>query len=92
MRVQREGFVRVRVDGVVCDVKDAPVLAKTKKHDISVVVDRLILKDEIRVRLADSIETALKIGEGTLTVMFQEASDEWVDVVYSEKFACTKHP
>ena len=56
------------------------------------VVDRLIFKESIRVRLADSIETALKIGEGTLTVMFQEASDEWVDVVYSEKFACTKHP
>lgn len=92
LRVQREGFVRVRVDGVVCDVKDAPVLEKNKKHDIAVVVDRLILKDDIRVRLADSIETALKIGEGTLIVMVQEASGEWTDVIYSERFACALHP
>ena len=92
MRVQREGFVRVRVDGVVCDVKNAPALAKNKKHDIFVVVDRLILKDTIRVRLADSIETALKAGEGTVIVMVQEDGGEWSDVVYSEKFACTKHP
>ena len=92
LRVQREGFVRVRVDGAVCDVKEAPALEKNKKHDISAVVDRLILKDEIRIRLADSIETALKIGEGTVVVMTQETGGEWVDVVYSEKFACTKHP
>ena len=92
LRVQREGFVRVRVNGAVCDVKEAPALEKNKKHDISAVVDRLILKDEIRIRLADSIETALKIGEGTVVVMTQETGGEWVDVVYSEKFACTKHP
>ena len=92
LRVQREGFVRVRVDGVVCDVKEAPALEKNKKHDIFAVIDRLIVKDEIRVRLADSIETALKIGEGTVVAMVQEAGGEWEDVVYSEKFACTKHP
>jgi len=99
-RIQREGFVRVRVDGVIYDVRNVPLLDKNKKHDIAAVVDRLILKKGVRIRLADSIETALKIGEGVVFVMFQEPQDgkdnggngQWQDVVYSEKFACTKHP
>lgn len=99
-RIQREGFVRVRVDGEICDIRNAPVLDKNKKHDIAAVVDRLIIKDSIRIRLADSIETALKVGEGVVFVMVQEpktendsgANGEWHDVVYSEKFACTQHP
>jgi len=98
--VQREGFVRVRVDGVIYDIRNVPALNKKKKHDIFAVVDRLIIKDSIRIRLADSIETALKIGEGAVIVMIQEPKDDkanggngrWRDVVYSEKFACNKHP
>ena len=99
-RVQREGFVRVRVDGVIYDVRNVPVLDKNKKHDIAAVVDRLIIKEGVRIRLADSIETALKIGEGVIFVMVQEPHEkkdnggngEWHDIVYSEKFACTRHP
>jgi len=98
--VQREGFVRVRVDGVIYDIKNAPALDKNKKHDIFAVVDRLIIKDSIRIRLADSVETALKIGEGVVFVMMQEpkadkaggGDGKWKDVIYSEKFACNKHP
>ena len=98
--VGREGFVRVRVDGVIHDIKNVPTLDKNKKHDIFAVVDRLIIKDSIRIRLADSVETALKIGEGAVIVMVQEPKDDkagggdgkWKDVVYSEKFACNKHP
>jgi len=98
--IMREGFVRVRIDGTIYDVKNAPSLDKNKKHDISIVVDRLILKDSIGIRLADSIETALKISDGSVVVMFQlpgEGSSSgngngWTDVVYSEKFACTEHP
>jgi excinuclease ABC subunit A len=98
--VQREGFVRVRVDGVIYDIKNVPSLDKNKKHDIFAVVDRLIIKASIRIRLADSVETALKIGEGVVIVMAQESGDDkagggngrWRDVVYSEKFACNKHP
>jgi excinuclease ABC subunit A len=64
------------------------------------VVDRLVLKDSIRIRLADSIETALKIGEGVVNVMVQEPDAQknnggnggWYDVVYSEKYACNEHP
>jgi len=98
--VQREGFVRVRVDGVIYDIKNVPALDKNKKHDIFAVVDRLIIKDSIRIRLADSVETALEIADGVVCVMVQESKDDkaggvegrWKDVVYSEKFACNKHP
>lgn len=99
-RIQTQGFVRVRVDGVVYDVKNVPKLDKNKKHDIAAVVDRLIIKDTVRIRLADSIEAALKLGEGLVSVMVQEPSGDkknggdgqWKDFVYSEKFACDEHP
>ena len=98
--IQREGFVRVRVDGDIYDVRNVPDLSKNKKHDIAALVDRLIIKDTIRVRLADSIETALKLAEGVVLVLVQEpAADKknggngkWKEVIYSEKFACPKHP
>lgn len=100
MRIQRDGFVRVRIDGVVYDIKNVPHLDKTKKHDIAAVVDRLILKEGVRIRLADSIETALKIGDGVVIMMLQEPGDDknnggnghWKDVVFSEKYACPDHP
>jgi len=98
--IQHEGFVRVRVNGAIYDVRNVPVLNKNKKHDIAAVVDRLIIKDAVRVRLADSVETALKLADGILLVLVQEASvdkenagdDKWEEVIYSEKFACPKHP
>ena len=103
-RILREGFVRVRVDGQVYDIRGVPMLDKNKKHDIAAVVDRLIIRPSIRVRLADSVETALKIGDGLLVAMLHEpdlnhptentngANGHWQDVLYSEKFACTEHP
>jgi excinuclease ABC subunit A len=99
-RIQREGFVRVRIDGVVYDIKNLPKLDKNKKHEIAAVVDRLIIKDGVRVRLADSIETALKMGDGVVIVMLQQPEDTktnngngyWQDVVFSEKYACPDHP
>ncbi len=99
-QIQRDGFVRVRIDQQVYDLKSLPLLDKNKKHDIAAVVDRLILKDNIRIRLADSVETALKIGEGVVIIMFQEPEEQknnggegtWSDAVYSEKYACTEHP
>ena len=93
--IQREGFVRVRIDGEVYDLKNAPELNKNKKHDISAVVDRLIIKDAVRIRLADSVETALKLADGVLSILLQEPdkdAGQWKEVVYSEKFACSKHP
>jgi len=88
------------VDGVIYDIKNVPKLDKNTKHDIAAVVDRLILKDNIRVRLADSIETALKIGDGLVLIMVQTPEEkkdnggegQWRDVLYSEKYACPEHP
>jgi len=103
-RIVREGFVRVRVDGEVYDVRSVPPLDKNKKHEIAAVIDRLIIRPSIRVRLADSVETALKVGEGLLVAMLQApdpnhptdntngSGGTWQDIIYSEKFACTKHP
>jgi len=98
--IQREGFVRVLVDGAIYDVRNVPVLSKNKKHNIAAVVDRLIIKDSVRVRLADSVETALKLADGILLVLVAEAGVDkedgsdgrWEEVIYSEKFACPEHP
>jgi excinuclease ABC subunit A len=98
--IQREGFVRVRIDGEIYDIRNVPELNKNKNHDLAAVVDRLIIKDSIRVRLADSVETALRLADGKILVLSQEAlSDKknggdgkWQEVIYSEKFACPDHP
>ena len=98
--IQREGFVRVRVNGTIYDVRNVPELDKNKKHDIAAVVDRLIIKQGVRIRLADSIETALKLAEGIALILLQEpAADKnnggdggWEETLYSEKFACPDHP
>ena len=69
--VHREGYVRVRIDGEICDLKSLPNLNKNKKHTIEVVVDRLILKETVRIRLSDSIQTALGLSNG-LVVIYHE--------------------
>ena len=65
---QREGFVRARVDGAVVELKNVTELDKNRKHTIEIVVDRLVLKDTIRVRLSDSLETALKLAGGLVVI------------------------
>lgn len=86
-RIEKEGFVRARVDGKIIDVEEPPVLNKKIKHTIEVVVDRLVLKDEIKKRLTDSLETALKVGNGTVIVnMIRD--DKESERLYSEKYAC----
>ena len=98
--IQREGFVRVRVDGTIYDLRNVPALDKNKKHKIAAVVDRLILKEAIRIRLADSVETALKLADGVLLALTQDSNADkkngsdgkWKETIYSEKFACPKHP
>ena len=98
--IQREGFVRVRVDGAVYDVRNVPPLDKNKKHNIAAVVDRLIINDAVRVRLADSVETALKLADGIILVLAQQGDSgaaigtdgKWTQAIYSEKFACPEHP
>ena len=96
-RVLREGFVRVRIDGEAHEIKTAPSPAKTKKHDIEAVVDRIILKPDLRGRLTESIETSLRLGEGMVIVAHQPPDaavkghgDKWQDMVFSEHFGCTR--
>ncbi|AQQ09544.1 Excinuclease ABC subunit A [Sedimentisphaera cyanobacteriorum] len=96
-RIRREGFVRVRLDGSIYDLKKVPAMEKNKKHSLEAVVDRLVMKESIRSRLADSVETALKFGDGSVIVMVQKKNEDgsygkWQDHLYSEKFACADHP
>ncbi len=67
-RIQREGFVRARVNGEILDVKEPPVARKGRRYDIDVVVDRLVMKPDIRSRLADAVELSMAFGDGTLIV------------------------
>ncbi|PSJ31509.1 excinuclease ABC subunit A [Peptostreptococcus russellii] len=90
--IQKEGYVRVRVDGENYDIGDEINLEKNKKHTIEVVVDRIVVKDGIETRLADSIESAVKLSEGL--VIIQELGrdgEEDKEVLFSTKFACPDH-
>jgi excinuclease ABC subunit A len=83
-KAKKRGFIRVRVDGKIYEIDDVPDLHKYKKHNIEIVVDRLIIKLEIRKRLADSLEIALKEGEGRCIVGINGKEDR----VFSEALAC----
>ena len=86
-RIRKEGFVRVRIDGDILHADDITALDKNKKHSIEVVVDRLVIKESIRRRLADSVTTAVKITEGFLLVVHPEENRE---ELFSEFAACHK--
>ncbi|MDQ6996274.1 MAG: excinuclease ABC subunit UvrA, partial [Mariprofundus sp.] len=79
----KDGFVRVRIDGEIMALEDAPALQKNIKHNIELVVDRLVMRDGIRTRLADSVETALRYGEGLMIALIGASEN-----VFSERFAC----
>ncbi len=82
--MRRRGYVRVRVDGEVRELEEEILLDKQKKHTIEVVVDRLVVREDIESRLADSLETALKLSEGL--VLVQEVGGG--EHIFSERFAC----
>ncbi len=91
----KQGFVRARVDGLVLDLSggtNPPALQKTKVHTIEAVVDRIVIKPEIRSRLADSVETALRLSQGLVVVAVAQPDGSWTDQLYSEQFACPEHP
>ena len=83
-RLRREGFVRARIDESVVDLGDEIELDRSRVHDLDVVVDRLVLKEGIKGRLTDSVELALKLGEGRLLVQPGDDEPLWM----SERFAC----
>jgi excinuclease ABC subunit A len=86
-KVRKDGFVRLRVDGVLKELDDDLSLEKNKKHDIEVVIDRLILKPDIKKRLADSLETALKQGDGVVKILMGSGS-KTEEHLFSEHYAC----
>ena len=87
---QRKGFQRLKIDGTFYPIDDAPVLDKKLKHDLGVVVDRLVVRPDIATRLAESFETALDLADGIAIVEWAEppADGSPSEVVFSSKFAC----
>lgn len=83
-KIKKDGFVRVRVDGNIYDINEEIKLEKNKKHNIEVVVDRIAIKDGIKSRLSDSIETALKLSEGLVIIDVIDGEE----MLFSENFAC----
>lgn len=83
-KIQKDGYVRVRVNGDVYDVSEVPELSKSKAHNIEVVVDRIVIKEGIRSRLFDSIEAALRIADGYVII---DTMDE-KEMLFSEYYAC----
>ncbi len=86
-RLRAEGFIRARVDGKVIELDQLEKLDKKKKHSIEAVVDRFKVRDDIKTRLADSIETVLKLSDGLLRVVPMD-DDGLDEIVFSAKFAC----
>lgn len=83
-RIQKEGYVRVRVDGETYDISEVPELEKNKKHDIAIVIDRIVVKEGVRSRLFDSIEAALRLADGY--VLIDVIGEE--EMLFSEHYAC----
>ena len=89
--LQRQGFQRLKVNGEYYAIEDAPKLDKKFKHDIDVVIDRVVVKSGLMVRLADSLETALRLADGLAIAEFAdipEGETEPKRIIFSEKFAC----
>ena len=98
--LQGQGYVRARVDGEVVDLRDAlkeggdnPLgLGRYDQHSIDAVVDRVVIRGDVRQRLAESVESALRLAEGSMLALVQDAEGAWVEHRFSEKFACPDHP
>jgi len=92
LSLRKQGFQRVKIDGIIYDFDDLPKVDKNKKHSIDLIVDRVVVNDELTNRLADSVETALRYGDGIVKIEIlnkneEENSDNTI-LIFSEKFAC----
>ena len=85
--VRKSGFVRVRIDGITYDLSEQIKLEKNKKHNIEVIVDRLVIKDEIRSRLSDSVETAAGLSKGLIIIDIIGGEE----LMFSQNYACPEH-
>lgn len=85
--IRKSGFVRVRIDGITYDLSEQIKLEKNKKHNIEVIVDRLVIKDEIRGRLSDSVETAANLSKGLIIIDIIGGEE----LMFSQNYACPEH-
>lgn len=85
--IRKSGFVRVRIDGITYDLSEQINLEKNKKHNIEVIVDRLVIKDEIRGRLSDSVETAANLSKGLIIIDVIGGEE----LMFSQNYACPEH-
>ena len=85
--IRKSGFVRVRIDGITYDLSEQIKLEKNKKHNIEVIVDRLVMKDEIRSRLSDSVETAAGLSKGLIIIDIIGGEE----LMFSQNYACPEH-
>ncbi len=96
-RIQREGYVRARINGELVEVKEVGAISPQRKTDIDVVVDRLVVRPDVRRRLSDAIETSLRLSEGTVLVSRANGIgktnghvEAWEDETFSEHYTCTR--
>ena len=98
-KIIKAGFVRARVDGVIVDVEQPPELEMNKRHNIEAVIDRIVMREGIRPRLAESLKLAVKYGEGTVIASYEKeritnpdgtTRSVWKDLLYSIHYACPK--
>ena len=82
--MQKQGYVRARIDGEMVELDDPPKMAKTKKHTIEVVIDRLIIRPDLQQRLTDSLETAMRLGGGLVVINVIDGED----MMFSQNYAC----
>ncbi len=88
---KKSGYVRVRVNGSIYELSEDIKLDKNKKHDIEVIIDRLVMKPDIRSRLSDSIENALRLADGHLIIATVPRNGEPKELEFSQSYACEKH-
>ena len=88
--LKTSGFIRARVNGLVCEIEYPPELEKNKKHSIDVVIDRLKIRPGLEQRLAESFETAIQLADGLAIVSMMEGNSREKDLVFSSLFACRK--
>ncbi|MDG2376491.1 MAG: excinuclease ABC subunit UvrA [Woeseiaceae bacterium] len=82
-----QGFIRARINGEVCELDDPPTLDLRRKHNIEAVVDRFKVKEDLKLRLAESFETALRLADGTARIAFMDDADA-EELIFSDRFAC----
>ena len=89
-RLRAEGFIRARINGEIIELDQAPKLALRKKHTIEVVVDRFRVRDDLRLRLSESFETALRLSEGTALIVPMDSDSKSPEQLFSSRHACNK--